>query len=491
MFKNPVYKQAAKNLAFLVFAIVLTRFSKGLFLGVMTIAGIVWAFSNKPGKALSLYLMIISMVDVNPILLPAGGLFGILVRFGPLLIGLSLMMRGLRAGGQSRMPLGMLVAFLLIAIISSIDGWAPMVSYLKIANFIVFLLGFWFGLTALIKDFSGVDYLRSTFLAYSVFLILGSAVILPFPGISTLSGFELAMREGNVDAANLAMMSAGGTDALFCGVTRQSQSFAVLAGMVMAWLIADMLFVEKRFSKPHLLLIGVGVPLLYLSRSRVGLFSLMVGILMVAVWLPNKIMMPAMVKHRLKRGVSALLVLVVVGSVFSEISNDSISRWLRKSEDVEGDSRSLSEAITSSRLGLIDESMRDFRRNPMLGSGFQVAKYTAEQIARSGSSFVISAPIEKGLLPIMVLGETGVVGAIVFAMFLISFYSTSCRRRLYVTAALFTVLLATNMGEATFFSPGGSGGLLWTVSIVGGYCIDMTLAKERKLYANLPYNYYP
>ena len=148
--------------------------------------------------------------------------------------------------------------------------------------------------------------------------------------------------------------------------------------------------------------------------------------------------------------------------------------------------RSLSEAVTSSRQGLIDESMYDFRRNPMLGSGFQVAEYTAEQVARSGSGLVISAPIEKGVLPVMVLGETGVIGAVVFAIFLISFYTTSCSRRLYVTAALFTVLLATNMGEATFFSPGGGGGVLWTISIIGGYCIDMQLARERKSREYLP-----
>lgn len=487
MLNNPVYKQAAKNLAFLVLAIALTRFSRGLWLGVMTIAGIVWALSNKPGKALSMYLMIICMVEINPILLPMRGFFGVLVRLGPLLIGLSLMLRGLSSGGQSRVPLGMLVAFLLVAAVSSINGWAPMVSYFKIVNFIVFLLGFWFGLNALSKDISGIDYLRATFLAYSVFLMFGSVVLLPFPGISTLSGLQLAMLEGNVEAANLAMMSAEGAAALFCGVTRQSQAFAILSGMMLAWIIADMLFVEKRFSRLHLVLIGVGIPLLYLSRSRAGLFSLMVGITMVAIWLPNRIMLPPMVKRHLKAGVSAMLVLGFIGAVVSEISSDSISQWLRKVEDVDEDRRSLSEAVTSSRQGLIEMSMRDFRRNPVFGSGFQVAEYTADQIARSKSSFIISAPIEKGVLPIMVLGETGVVGAIVFAIFLISFYTTSCNRRLYVTAALFTVLLATNMGEATFFSPGGGGGVLWTISIIGGYCIDMQLAHERK-YAYIAYN---
>ena len=135
--------------------------------------------------------------------------------------------------------------------------------------------------------------------------------------------------------------------------------------------------------------------------------------------------------------------------------------------------------------------MRDFRCNPMFGMGFQVAEYTAEQIARSGGGLVISAPIEKGVLPVMVLGETGIVGAIFFAVFLISFYTATNRRRLYVTAAMFTVLLATNMGEATFFSPGGGGGVIWAISIIGGYCIDMTLAKDRRSHANLPYNYYP
>lgn len=477
MIKNPIYRQTAKNLILLLVSIVLTRFSKGLWLGVMTIAGISWALSNKPGKALATYLMIICMVELNPILLPMGGFFGMLVRFGPLLIGLSLMLRGLSAGGQSRVPLGMLVAFLFVATISSMGGWAPMVSYLKLINFFVFLLGFWFGLQALVKDAVGIDYLRATFLAYAIFLILGSAAILPFPGVSTMSGFQLALKEGNVEAANLAILSQEGMVALFCGVTRQSQSFSVQSSIILAWLLADMLFVEKRFSKFHIVMLFVGVILLYLSRSRAGLFSLMVGVMMVALWLPNKINLPFVVKRHLKTGVSVMLVLGLVAGVWSEVSNNTISLWLRKVDDVEGDSRSLSEAVTSSRQGLIDESMRDFRRNPLFGSGFQVAEYTADLVAQSGASFIISAPIEKGVLPVMVLGETGVIGAIVFAIFLISFYTTSSRRRLYVTAALFTVFLATNMGEATFFSPGGAGGLLWTVSIVGGYCIDMRLSK--------------
>ena len=479
MAKSLMYKQTLVQLCWIVASIAITRFTQGLWLGIMTLAGIVWALSGRPGKALSMYLMILSMVVLNPIIMPMGGLFGILVRFGPLLIGIALMLKGISLGGQSRVPLGMLISYLFVAIISSMNGWAPMVSYLKIANFIVFILGLWFGLHTLVHDPEGVGYLRATILAYSVFLIFGSLLLLPFPAISTLSGFEVAMREGNLEAANVALMSAEGGVSLFCGITRQSQALAVLSGVALSWVLADMLFVEQRFDKLHLVLIGIGVLLTYLSRSRAGLLSLFIGVVTVAMHLPKKMRLSANISRRLRVGITAFLVFGFVAGVASELTSSGLSRWLRKVEHVEEDTRSLSEAVTSSRQGLIESSIHDFRRNPMFGSGFQVAEYTADQVAQAGSSLIISAPIEKGVLPIMILGETGIVGAMFFAVFLFSFCSACSRRRLYVTAALFMVLLATNMGEATFFSPGGVGGVIWSISIIGGYCIDMKLLNER------------
>ena len=37
------------------------------------------------------------------------------------------------------------------------------------------------------------------------------------------------------------------------------------------------------------------------------------------------------------------------------------------------------------------------------------------------------------------------------------------------------------MGEATLFSPGGIGGILWMVSVVGGFTIDTYLLFQRQL----------
>ena len=168
-----------------------------------------------------------------------------------------------------------------------------------------------------------------------------------------------------------------------------------------------------------------------------------------------------------------VLVVVVAGGVM-QFRNQGLSRLLRKTEDVSGDHRKLSDAFMGSRQGLINESMRDFARNPVLGQGFQVAEYmqTFEGQAKK-SGFILSAPIEKGFMPTMILGEGGLVGAIAFLFFLFCFWY-GCQKKGYVaTWTLFVVFLTTNFAEATFFSPGGMGGILWLVTVVGGFIIDL------------------
>ena len=61
------------------------------------------------------------------------------------------------------------------------------------------------------------------------------------------------------------------------------------------------------------------------------------------------------------------------------------------------------------------------------------------------------------------------------------FYSTCAKRQYYVTITMFSVLLVTNMGEATFFSPGGGGGILWMLCVVGGFTIDTVILHRSAL----------
>ena len=124
--------------------------------------------------------------------------------------------------------------------------------------------------------------------------------------------------------------------------------------------------------------------------------------------------------------------------------------------------------------------MYEFRRNPLFGSGFQVAEYTRD-IVRENKGFILSAPIEKGVLPVMVLGETGILGEFCFLIFLASFYGACVRRKYIVTSTLFTVFFVTNLAEATMFSPGGIGGILWMISVVGGFTVDTYLLYRQQM----------
>ena len=123
----------------------------------------------------------------------------------------------------------------------------------------------------------------------------------------------------------------------------------------------------------------------------------------------------------------------------------------------------------------------------MFGSGFQVS-WEHQELYRKSNGLVLSASIEKGVLPTMVLGETGILGCITFAFFLLTFYATCSVKRLYITTTMFTLLLVSNMGEATFFSPGGIGGVLWILTVLGGFVIDTVLLYERnsELASRLP-----
>jgi hypothetical protein len=81
-------------------------------------------------------------------------------------------------------------------------------------------------------------------------------------------------------------------------------------------------------------------------------------------------------------------------------------------------------------------------------------------MGKADSKILLSAPIEKGVLPIMVLEEGGAIGAILFGCFILSVYVKYSRLQFSCFLSCFTVFIALNTGEASFFSTSGSGGIL-------------------------------
>lgn len=471
-----IYKQTLKMLGFTVLTILLARVTRNYILPLYVAAGLICVLTNKLGWALVYYVLFPFYVILNPAVFPkVGSMTGLSLRFGPLLIGLALAATSASRQGHHRLPFIMITPFMMATIVSSVDGWAPMVSMLKIVNFVVFLLGIWFGTQNLQHRPKDLFVLRAFFLSLAFLIVIGSALLWPFPSISFATSLQAALKEGGVELAEevYQYMQEEGMQALFCGITNQSQALAPLSACAFAFAACDMLFVERRFSPPHVVLLIVSLPVLYMTRSRLALLTLAAAMAIIIFYTARQMQMRADVRARLGQGVFLFLIFTFSLALVSQIRSGAMSEWIRKTSDAKSDKRSLTEALTSSRLGLIGESMRDFNRNPMLGMGFQVAEYTRRKTR--GKKFVISASIEKGVLPVMVLGETGVLGTALFFLFLASFFYTCSRRKYYITITLFSVFLVTNMGEATFFSPGGGGGFLWMLCVVGGFSLDTIL----------------
>ena len=476
MNNSGIYKQTLKMLMFTVLTILLARVTRNYILPLYVAMGLICVLTNKLGWALVYYVLFPFYVILNPALLPkVGFLTGLSLRAGPLLIGLALAFTATSRQGHHRLPFIMIVPFMFACIVSSVDGWAPMVSMLKIVNFIVFLLGIWFGTQNLQHRPNDLFILRAFFLSLAFLLIIGSILLWPFPTISFATSLGNALREGGVELAEevYTYMQEEGMQTLFCGITNQSQALAPLSACAFAFTACDLLFVERKVRVPHVVVLVVALPVLYLTRSRLALVTLAAAMVIIIFYTARQMQMPADVRVRLGHGVFLFLIFAFSLAVVSQIRSGAMSEWIRKTSDAKDDKRSLTEALTSSRLGLIDLSMRDFKRNPMIGMGFQVAEYTRRQTR--GRGFVISAAIEKGVLPVMVLGETGILGTIFFFLFLASFYFTCSRRKYYITLTLLAVFIVTNMGEATFFSPGGAGGFLWMLCVVGGFSLDTIL----------------
>ena len=468
---------------FTVLMIGLCRLTRGYIMPVYTLAGALCAFANHLGWALVFFVMMPFFAIINPAIIGnQSSFYGVAIRLGPLLIGLILAFLGASRQGHHRLPFIGIVPFLMAAAISSVDGWAPIVSYLKLINFIVFLFGMWFGTQNLQQRPKDILLLRSFFLALACILVFGSIMTMAVPSIGYRTGLNYALREGGAELANevFKQNQADRMVTLFCGITNHSQALSPILALSVGWVICDMLLIERRFRWLHLLLIVLAVPLAYKTRSRVGLVSLVSAFVMCGIYAARKVNLPSRVKAHLNNGILVGVGLLLMVGVISQIRGGVMSEWIRKTGDVGADKRSLGEALTSTRLGLIDQSLNEFWRNPLLGSGFQVAEYTRERIKRN-KGLILSSPIEKGVAPVMVLGETGILGEFCFILFLASFYGTCLRRKYVATLSLFTVFFVTNMAEATIFSPGGGGGILWMISVVGGFTIDTYILYRQQI----------
>ena len=490
MKKNTFFVDVLKATFILSMILCGARIFGGVIAIFVAIMGVVFAIRRKFGHIAVCYMLFPVLLNFNHAIVKLDALMIFSLRIGNFFLMLVMILLGSKFH-RERVSFFWLFAYCGVAFLSSIDGWMPFISYMKLIQFVLFTIGIIVVMKGIQDADDGLYYMRCFVMGLAIIFIVGGFGIRFFPSL----GYSMMLGKYDsfgMDVSADELMQSGGM-LLFNGMVCHSQMLAPVTAIMAAWVLCDMILVEKRFSWLHIGVLMFAPILIYMSRSRGGLLEIVTVMGMVLFYCVPRARLIAQVKRWLWGWVILMLLGLIGVAIVSEIKEQTISRWIRKTENVVGDSRSLGEAFTESRQGSIAYNLHDFKLNPFLGKGFQVVS-DSESKYRAGEITWFYAPVEKGVTPYVILGETGIIGALVFIVFLVSFYSACLRRRYLTLMTMFTCMLVCNLADSTIFSPSGLGGFMWIMSCVGGFSIDLisirmahgvwSYPEMRKVYSN-------
>lgn len=482
--QNQLEKDVLRSVLFIVGVVAACRLTHDLALAVLVFLMCKWVLSNNRWKTSAWLLVYPLFLVVNFALFPRTGWFNLIFRIGYLVLAGTLLIAPKGRGRRHALPLGLLFMYLLCALVSSIGGYCFPVSLLKLVSFASFLICVRFGFSGFDQDVKGLYRLRCMVLALCVVIIYGSILTLLSPGIAYPQNVEQLVTWGRMTVEEARATLAAGlpstAQSYLAGVTYHSNALAPFLSCCVGLVLCDMLFIVRKVARLHASLLILSLPLMMMTRSRGALVCFVAAVSLVLFYGTSAIPTPLRIKAKAKGIIMAFLGVAFCAALYLQVTDQGMSKWLRKTQNVEQDARSLGEAMTATRMGLVEENMADFYQNPFLGMGFQTIALHRYLYAQ-GQLSIFSAPIEKGVLPTMVLGESGLLGGFVFFAWLVSFGLTCMRRRYACTLCLTGVLMCTNMSEASFFSVGSIGGSLWMLTIVGGFVLDLTILARRQL----------
>ncbi len=431
------------------------RFTGGLAFALIY-PMILLAFSkNRAELMLYCILMTIAMTMANAAVIPKSFSFGIMARSTYFIVAGVLIFQiiGVRTS-RFLSPLLMLLPYIFYMGLVSASGWQPIVSYLKLLLFVVIFLAFYS--VAKMASLPQIDgsKLRSIFLSFAIFFIVGSVLLIPFPGLSYLNAAEIQASGGLVEGT------------MFKGMTLHSQSLGPVVAIVSTLVFADLLFCVQKWDKLYLLLLGCSPILIYMTGSRTAMGTYLAGLCFVTFLFMNARGIGGRWKAR---AVNTILMLGIFGglALFSTPQmREAVARFALKYVSEDSELVVDYESVIATRQGSMDMQIANFKASPWIGNGFQVSEGLAE-VDYVNWKQLLSAPVEKGVWVTAILEEGGVFGMILFVLFLLVVFPTLFVRQAFLGLSVFFVMIVCNLGEMTIFSMTSTGGLTWAMVFVG------------------------
>jgi hypothetical protein len=313
---------------------------------------------------------------------------------------------------------------------SSFFSVMPDVSLLRAVSWTVVM-------ASLLSAWSGLSYAVCKRLEHQLFGGLALLAVVSVPLVFTTIGYLL-------------------NDTGFQGVLNHPQAFGTTVAFLGGWLAGRLLAtVRPRWVDVGLL--SLCLVLIVISETRTAGSGLMLGFLSAVFVAPliagvrARRFIPGLSSHRMHVvACIATMALVFAGAALSERLED----YVLKGSDRAG----LVEIAEESRGSVTYQMIANIEENPWTGIGFGIASDpSAMDIERDPLlGLPTSVQVEKGVMPVAVIEELGVLGSLLVAAWLWAMVWRGARSGFAAFAVLAT-LLFTNLGEATLFSTGGMG----------------------------------
>lgn len=375
-------------------------------------------------------------------------------------------------------PLMGMFAYLIYAFIPSSIGWAPMISFLKIIMFMLIFAAMLYAANNAInrKDYNA-SHLRSTFLAFAIFIIVGSVLLLPVPHLASLDPEE-------------AIKSKTVITSLFTGMLNHSQALGPVTCVIGVFLLSDMLFNLQKPDKLYIFLLLCCPILIFKTSSRTAMGSFLAGVMFAMYFFVRARQIKARWKNVATSAIMTGVVIVCFATLLTPSLRNGIIKYAMKSyTETASEVRFDSDAMLSTRQGLVESQLENFHRRPAIGWGFQVSEEVGYMAERS-TGLILTAPIEKGVWISAILEEGGAIGFAIYVVFLIVALALLIQRKAYMGATSFFVFHVSCLGEFSMFSMSSEGGIWYTLLFLS-LVFDAKRIQGVSASRQMNYNYTP
>ena len=323
------------------------------------------------------------------------------------------------------------------------------------------LLSFYFGAVTLYAIVEKLGYIQITkllitVLSYFSLMSLLSAYTLTNPGVAySLNGIG------------------------FQGIINHPQTLGPLLAAFCSFFIGMLIFnkVNLKWFIGILVVITTLIILIMMTKARTALASIALSVMFSSIlYLTSSRFRKIDATKTIFIGKSLLFSFGLIILLFTSSSlKDSVNQFVFKR-----DSGNVEEALSSRSKGY-QFMWNQFLRSPLVGHGFGVysaGDHTKDVVYLWG--IPISAPVEKGLLPLAILEELGLIGFILFIYLTVSLYASVKKTYSYSLVTLFFSCLFVNIGEAVFFAVGGIGMFYWIVICIVSQSFKVKMLNKTK-----------